>query len=475
MMVEIHKMFQQITKLAALSLFAVSFTLTASPLSTQSLSKNAAPTATDVAFQLVDLNTGKTLLAERSNQLQEPASLQKLVTALAAKLYLNKRFHFVTQLQRHQDDVIIRFGGDPTLTSKDLDKLFRDLRASQSVIKGNLYINGGIFDEYERAIGLPWDNLGVCYSAPSSSISLDRNCVVGNLHQRPDTNTVRLLLSEKKPITINTQSLNIVKSTDIKDNLCAMKLNANNDNHYQIGGCIKQSALPIKLKFAIQNTTSYAIFAIREALKTAGIEVKGKIIRDDYKTGAVIAEHESEPVDQLIQTMLQRSDNLIADNLLKTIGQQYYQQAGSYENGAAAIKHILLDKAKINLDNAVLADGSGLSRNNRLSAQQLINVISYIFKYPKLGLIDDLPVSGMSGTLAYRSSVSQAPLKGQIQAKTGSLYGTYNLAGKIRTKHNKDLLFVQILTNFHPTDKAQSRWPVMQFEKSLYESIYERF
>jgi D-alanyl-D-alanine carboxypeptidase/D-alanyl-D-alanine-endopeptidase (penicillin-binding protein 4) len=153
----------------------------------------------------------------------------------------------------------------------------------------------------------------------------------------------------------------------------------------------------------------------------------------------------------------------------------FYKQAGSYENGIAALQHILKQQANIDLSHAMLVDGSGLSRNNRLSVEQLIQVVSYIFKHPELGLINDLPVSGESGTLAFRSSVNKPPLKGQIQAKTGTLYGTYNLAGKIRTKSNHDLLFVQIVTNFHPADEKQSRWPVMKFEKSLYESIYQRF
>jgi|TARA_A100001391_G_scaffold142758_1_gene100556 D-alanyl-D-alanine carboxypeptidase/D-alanyl-D-alanine-endopeptidase (penicillin-binding protein 4) len=452
-----------------------SVSVQATTLTVDGLANKNTPKATDVAFHLIDMKTGKTLIAQREDQLQPPASLQKLVTALAAKLYLKDDFRFVTRLERNKEDVIIRFSGDPNFSSDDLDGLFKTLRANQSVIKGNLYINGAAFDDYERAIGLPWDNLGVCYSAPSSSISIDKNCAMGNLYVKPGASKAQVLLSAKKPINIDTSSLQIIKTNVSDDDYCQMKLLADEQNHYQIGGCINEASLPVKLKFALQNTTAYAKSSIEEALNKAGIQLKGKIIRDDNKNGAVITEHQSAPLDALVRQMLKRSDNLIADNILKTIGHQFYKQSGSYENGIAALQHILKQQANIDLSHAMLVDGSGLSRNNRLSASQLIQVVSYIFKHPELGLISDLPVSGESGTLAFRSSVNKPPLKGQIQAKTGTLYGTYNLAGKIRTKSNRDLLFVQIVTNFHPADEKQSRWPVMKFEKSLYESIYQRF
>ena len=304
---------------------------------------------------------------------------------------------------------------------------------------------------------------------------MDKNCATGNLYIKPGASKPSVLLPAKKPIHIDTSTLQIIKTKPTNDDYCQMKLLADNTNHYQIGGCIHESSLPVKLKFALQNTTAYAKANIEDALKKAGIQLKGKIVRDDNKTGTVITEHQSASLDTLVREMLKHSDNLIADNLLKTMGHVFYKQAGSYENGIAALQHILKQQANIDLSHAMLVDGSGLSRNNRLSVEQLIQVVSYIFKHPELGLINDLPVSGESGTLAFRSSVNKPPLKGQIQAKTGTLYGTYNLAGKIRTKNNHDLLFVQIVTNFHPADEKQSRWPVMKFEKSLYESIYQRF
>ncbi|ODN65548.1 D-alanyl-D-alanine carboxypeptidase DacB precursor [Methylophaga muralis] len=119
-------------------------------------------------------------------------------------------------------------------------------------------------------------------------------------------------------------------------------------------------------------------------------------------------------------------------------------------------------------------DGSGLSRNNRVTAKQLVQVVQYIFGNKELGLIETMPVSGQSGTLQYRSSLVNAPLTGQVSAKTGSIYGVYNLAGKINTKSGKTLYFVQLLSNYHPEsdNRNVARKPLRDFERSFYEKLY---
>ena len=160
---------------------------------------------------------------------------------------------------------------------------------------------------------------------------------------------------------------------------------------------------------------------------------KANIKRDDGAKGELIASHHSAPLHELLDTMVKDSDNLYADNIAKTIGAKYFDQPGSFANGSKAIQAILKDEANIDLDRALIVDGSGLSRNNRMTASQMLEVLSYIYEHDDgLNLLATLPVSGQSGTLRYRQSIRQQPLQGRIQAKSGSLYGTYNLAGPHR-------------------------------------------
>ncbi|MCB2427456.1 D-alanyl-D-alanine carboxypeptidase/D-alanyl-D-alanine endopeptidase [Methylophaga pinxianii] len=439
-----------------------------------SLNGNPTPEGADIALYVLDAGSGKELYAERAEQFQQPASLQKIITGLAARLVLDTDFRFETTVETTDRDVIINFSGDPTFTRTHLRALIEKLKLKQTSIQGNLYLNGGAFDTSERAVGVTWDVMGVCYSAPSSSITMNGNCVYGKIEGTTPPPVKSLKASGSPYIDITAGDIIIREGLENQNIDCDLKLMTDNSNHYSLDGCVGSHRLPVNFHLAVQNTTLYLSKVLQEELDRAGIRLNGKIIRNDKISGTVIALHQSEPVMKLIDIMMKRSDNLIADNLLKTVGRVYYKQPGSYENGAAAVKAVLKEKANIDLSRAVIMDGSGLSRNNRITAKDLMQVVQYIFSHKELGLIETLPVSGQSGTLQYRSSLVNAPLTGQVTAKTGSIYGVYNLAGKIKTKSGKSLYFVQLLSNYHPESDNRNiaRKPLRDFERGFYEKLY---
>lgn len=441
---------------------------------TSSLTSDRLPAGADVALLVKNASTGETLYQHRADTQQQPASVQKLLTALAAGLYLDNDYRFETRVETAGDDVIINFSGDPTFTHSDLRSLIDRLSREQSVIKGNLYINGGAFDQGERAIGLPWDIMGVCYSAPSSAISMGGNCLYGKLSAQSGTSSTDLQASAPSEIDISVGAVNVRQGLEYLEVDCDLKLHANELNQYRLDGCVGAHELPVNFHLAVQNTTLFVSQVIKQELDRAGIELKGELRRDDSKHGETFTVHRSERLHQLIEEMLQDSDNLIADNLFKTLGRLFYQLPGSYENGEAAVKAILKEEAGIDLETAILHDGSGLSRNNRVTAEQIMAVVEAIYQRPELGLMQNLPVSGESGTLAWRGSMIQIPLKGQIRAKTGSLYGVRNLAGQITARSGADLLFVQLVTHHHADDKKTARSRLRQFEKHLYLDLYNQ-
>ena len=397
----------------------------ASAMSEETL--NMLPPGAEASLLVIDPQSQETIYSHQADTFRPPASVQKLVTALAARLQLGEQFSFSTDIETKGNDVIFRFSGDPSLRRDDIRKLVEQLKRETTIIRGNIYLNGSAFDEFERAEGWPWDNLGICYSAPSSSVSLDDNCAVAKLVFTDKNNTqIGFQISRDAPI-------HIVENLQLTDGLekryCRFKLMADHSNQYTLGGCLGRHKIPRFLKFAIQNTELYTAEIIRRELKHAGIELQGDIIRNDRASGTIIARHQSAPLTELLDEMLKDSDNLIADNLLKTIGQSYYQEPGSFDNGVAAVKAVLQEKAGIDLSRAMIADGSGLSRNNRATANQIMQVLQFIHAHPELGLIESMAQSGKSGTLRYRPSLHTEALNGKLRGKTGSLYGTYNIAG----------------------------------------------
>lgn len=429
------------------------------------------PPGAEASLLVIDPKTQKIRYQHNADILRPPASVEKLVTALAASIQLGKDFHFNTDVETKGNDVIFRFSGDPSLRRDDIRKLVEKLKRETSIIRGNIYLNGVVFDQFELADGLPWDNLGVCYSAPVSSISLDDNCAVARMMFTDKEKTkIHFQISRDAPIHINNQ----LELTDgLEKRYCKFRLVANADNHYTLGGCLGRHKIPRFLNFAVQNTELYAADIIRRELKHAGIELQGKVIRDDKASGHLVASHDSALLPELLDEMLKDSDNLIADSLLKTIGSSYYNEPGGFDNGVEAVKAILKDKANIELENAMIADGSGLSRNNRISAEQVMSVLQYIYDHPELGLIDAMAESGKSGTLHYRPSLRTESLKGKVRGKTGTLYGTYNIAGILTTQDGTPLLFVQMVTNYHhPEYHRHEKREIRSFERKLYQTLY---
>lgn len=420
-------------------------------------------------------NSQGTPLSINTNQLFPPASTLKIVTALAAKLELGDQFKFETRIESKNDDIIFRFSGDPTLKTEDLDNLLGELVSSGiKEIKGDIWLNSGIFTGYERGVGWPWDILGVCYSAPSSAITLDGNCVQASIYSNNDGST-RVYVPPHQPIEVDTSVITVSKDGQ-KEKQCQLELVTSGNNHYQLSGCLIKQKKPLPLKFAVQKTQAYTESILRVLLDKHSIKFNGHINQHSSIQGNLIASHFSAPLNKLLEIMLKKSTNLIADNVTKTLGSRFYSQPGSFTNGTEAIKQIIFSNSGIDLSDAQLADGSGLSRNNRITAEDMSSVLEYIWKNDAtLDLMAMLPRSGESGTLKYRRSMRQAPVRGHLQAKSGSVYGSYNMAGyTINDNGQPKAIFVQFVSDYFPKKEesdSNSLPSIFKFEEAFYRDL----
>tara|TARA_Y100001956_G_C4126300_1_gene190275 strand:+ start:2395 stop:3822 length:1428 start_codon:yes stop_codon:yes gene_type:complete len=438
------------------------------------------PTGNRTSLLVERLDDSQVLLTTDNNtQYFPPASTLKVVTALAAKLELGDNFHFTTQLDSAGNDVIIRFSGDPTLSTNNLKQLLNSARVKGlKKIEGDLWLDNTAFTGYDRAVGWPWDILGVCYSAPASAITLDENCVQASIYTEANRKT-RVYVPEHFPIYASTKVTSVSKEEQ-EASQCNLELISSPDNHYQLQGCLVERSKPLPLKFAVQNPELYTQRMLHNLLIQLDIELKGNIrIGKPFSKVATkrLASHQSESLIPMLEEMLKKSDNLIADNLTKAIGSQFFIQPGSFANGTEAIKQIIFANTGVDLSSTPLADGSGLSRNNRFSSKDMAKILRYIWQNDdQLGLIALLPKSGESGTLKYRLSMRKEPVKGSIIGKSGSLYGSYNMAGFGTDASGKpSSLFVQFVTDYHlakaKSDGKTTIAPITQFETLFYQDV----
>lgn len=441
-----------------------------------------APAGSQVALVVEPLSASAPLqIHYRDDRFLPPASTLKLFTATAAELDLGTDYRFETRLWQRgrqqaghwQGDWLLEFRGAPDLNRKQLAELLGVLRKHKvREISGDLVLDISHFSGYDRAIGWPWNNLGVCYSAPAAALTLERNCVAASLTNQGSGLPARFFVPAHQPVEVTSEVLALDQDS-IEAELCDLEARVGPGNRYHLSGCINDRREVLPLNFAINDPVAHGKALVRQELNRLGI-----VLRGDIRTGnrdgqdwQLVSRVQSAPLSALLTEMLQDSDNLIADLTLKNLGAED-TPPGSFSRGVRALKAGIQAHTGIDLSLAKLTDGSGLSRDNLLQARQLAELLQWLARHPQMTTYQALPVSGENGTLKYRRSTRKEPLKGAIQAKSGTVNGSRNLAGYIDTASGERYVFVLMLSGISLPAKMPRPTPVTVFEQSLLEWIY---
>jgi serine-type D-Ala-D-Ala carboxypeptidase/endopeptidase (penicillin-binding protein 4) len=177
---------------------------------------------------------------------------------------------------------------------------------------------------------------------------------------------------------------------------------------------------------------------LRRALADRGIVVRGPTVYAAAPVrGTVVASLASAPVGVLVREMLGRSDNQIADLLMKEVGHAATGK-GSMASGFAATTAALATLCIPLAGNA--DDGSGLSRANARSAREWRTMLQAARSQPWWpALVDGLPLAGRSGTLAGRFDGTAA--EANVRGKTGTILGGAALSGFGTTAGGRAFVF----------------------------------
>jgi D-alanyl-D-alanine carboxypeptidase len=158
--------------------------------------------------------------------------------------------------------------------------------------------------------------------------------------------------------------------------------------------------------------------------------------------GVLIASENSPTVGEILKWMMLWSDNLLSERLARLSA-----RAAGYSldiKGVETIFRALLTSLEIDDSKLVVADASGLSKKNRITAKLIGEFLYKIHKDEKYALFyDSLPISGVSGTLQNRFTVTAPSAVGLVRAKTGTLNGTATLAGYVEST-DREYIFVAL-------------------------------
>lgn len=433
--------------------------------------------------RVVDLQTGEELFAENPDEAVVPASNGKLAISAAALDLFGPYHTFKTYLIVNGDDLwIVGTGdpgtGDPKIAEKygrQVTSVFDDWanalrRRGLSRVRGNLYYWDRAFDEqwlhpnWKKSFHVDW------YAAPVSGLNFNDNCIDVTAYPADPGEPARLEVVP--PNTVATITNQTVSEGDGQVEITREPAAP----RFTTKGGIRKKA-----KFESKPITDPGAFfadAFRTHLKTAGIEVVGETRRADVlpfgpagpAIERVVAVHETSMPD-VLRRINKNSQNLFAEAISKAMGREYALRRGgesvpgSWALGEEATRDFLR-RHYVNAGQYVAADGSGLARENRVTARLITDLLAVMWRHP-YGKTwrDSLAVGGVDGTIGKR----QKDFPGRIFAKTGYISGVRSLSGYAKADGGKWLAFCFIFNNIDgdvkPFEKLQddAAWALIHY------------
>ncbi|MFF0514576.1 MULTISPECIES: D-alanyl-D-alanine carboxypeptidase/D-alanyl-D-alanine-endopeptidase [unclassified Streptomyces] len=203
---------------------------------------------------------------------------------------------------------------------------------------------------------------------------------------------------------------------------------------------------------AVEDTAIDAGKVFAEKLAALGVTVDGEVGRAKaHQSDVPVAQHKSAPLSDIVKKMLKTSDNNIAETLLRMSAVELGKPA-TFESGAELVRQVLSSYG-VSLDNFEMYDGSGLSRDDRIPAATLAQLLDAITESPALGsILEGLPVAGEAGASLgpewgrFDDANSECAV-GKVHAKTGTLTGAIALSGVTRTDDGEWRIFSFIENN----------------------------
>ena len=404
------------------------------------------------SIKVVSLDSGNVLYEHESNALMNPASNIKLVTSGAALSVLDTGYQFKTSVFVDTNttegdiaqNIYLKGFGDPDLASSDLDSLAVAVhRSGINTIARNIIVDDSFFDDNYWGDGWAWDDESDPDAPYIDALSVNKNCIRVIVTTDSDHSSVSLEPNTDF-VTVVNQATIVLDS--IRMPLKIRRLSFNNTNTIIVQGDIFRYSR-ITQDIALRRPAFYTGALFKESLRRASIFVWGDIVSGVVPNDIQeIAQH-VQPIGSMLCTMNKQSDNLSAENTLKVIGALHNTIPGSAKNGVF-IEKIFLSGLGMDTMKFSIVDGSGVSRYNLLSADQLVQFLTAMKKQPRMFpmFYNSLPIAGVDGTLAHRMMYS--PAAGNLHAKTGTLNGASCLSGYVQTRDGEMLAFSMMMQNF---------------------------
>jgi D-alanyl-D-alanine carboxypeptidase/D-alanyl-D-alanine-endopeptidase (penicillin-binding protein 4) len=435
-----------------------------------------------VGVKITSLDTGRVLFEENAAKLLRPASNMKLYTVAAAldKLSPDYRFKTIVFGTTRPDaagvirgDLTIHGRGDPTFAArfnngdyfKGIDNLAtRIAGAGVKRVEGDLVGDESFFVGPKYGAGWEWEDLTWSYGAEISPLTVNDNAL--DLFIKPGPGFGQPALITTGPpdplLTIVNKVTTAAKGTKREFSI----YRGLGENTITIAGSIPLEDPGYTGAIGISHPALLFVYLLRSSLAQKGVVITGK----SRTTGTInqpvvppitlgfsalyeITTLESPPLSLIAAQTLKPSQNLYTELILRTLGTMTPPpptmpplRQTSEDLGLEAVRSFL-KTAGIEAESLRLNDGSGLSRDDMITAESTVQLLTFMNKHRYADVFRAaLPIAGVDGTL--RNRMRGTPAANNVRAKTGSLSSAASLGGYVTTAAGEKLALAIIVNNY---------------------------
>jgi len=393
---------------------------------------------------VVEATSGRDVYTYQERLPLIPASNMKIVTSAAALTKLGPDFVYETRVGLSGRALVVIGSGDPLLGDRETDEqvgrrrgwLFDDIaeKLAQAGVRevNNILIDSTVFDD-ER-VHPHWlaDDLNRDYACEVCGVNYNGNCVEMSVQNQGGKIRVQI-----DPQTRFVTIVNRVKAVRSGRGAVGAYRDPSQRNRLIVRGRCRTQQAPFNV--AIEKPAVFLGYLLAEQLGRRGIRVKGELIEKAFVPPPgfrVLADYRTD-LSQCLDRCNKDSFNLVAECLIKTMAARASADGhnGGWDKGRRVVEGYLrsLDIAP---GEFVIDDGSGLSRNNRLSAHVLTSVLLSLYHSPQWPMYKDtLAIAGQDGTIS--NVFREETYRGMIYGKTGYINKVRAFSGLCETDHGK--------------------------------------
>ena len=417
------------------------------------------------AINIFNATTGQNIYSYNANKSLVPASMLKLITTAVGFEELGKNFRFKTSIGYSgtidkrgtlQGNIYIIGGGDPILGSyrykqTAMDSVFSIWKNSLSEagikkIANRVCYDASIFDDKPLHDSWMWGDVGNYYGCGVHGLNIHENMYFAHFDAGQRLNQKASLVDiTPKHIDVHSQ-LNVSTGTENSGD-CVVIYGEPYSNIRICTGTVPLGKKNFKVRGAMPNPPKSCAEMFARYLNQNKIDVSTFVSEGLARTQNVtyLFDYYSPIYSDIATFTNQTSNNIYAESIFKYLGYTKYK-VGSFETGAFVVNDYLKEH-KLNTKGVRVVDGSGLSRQNMMTASFMCRFLAEVAKQPYYNdFLKTLSQIGKSGTA--KNMLKNKNLKKEIYLKTGSMNGIKSYAGYVVDNKGDLITFCFMVNNF---------------------------